>query len=54
MQIFYVADLTPQGELRQFTEYDYATLERIPGAVDLIGRSFRRWRYQAALARDSR
>jgi hypothetical protein len=24
--------------LRQFTEYDYATLERIPGAVDLIGR----------------
>jgi hypothetical protein len=38
MRIFFVADLNTQGELRQVTEYDYATLEQIPGASDLIGR----------------
>jgi len=38
MKIFYVADLNTQGELRQITEYDYVTLEKIPGASDLIPR----------------
>jgi len=38
MHVFFVADLNTQGELRQITEYDYATLERVPGASDLIGR----------------
>jgi hypothetical protein len=38
MRIFYVADLTVQGELRDITEYDYAALERIPGASDVIAR----------------
>ena len=38
MRVFFVADLNAQGELRQITEYDYATLEHIPGAGDLIGR----------------
>jgi hypothetical protein len=37
-RIFYVADLSTQGELRQVTEYDYAVLEQIPGASDLIAR----------------
>jgi hypothetical protein len=35
---FYVADLNTQGELQQVTEYDYATLERVPGAIDIISR----------------
>jgi hypothetical protein len=38
MRVFYVADLNTRGELRQIAEYDYATLERIPGASDLIAR----------------
>src|ERR1700733_11335281 len=38
MNVFFVADLNTQGELRQITEYDYATLERVPGASDLMGR----------------
>jgi hypothetical protein len=38
MLVFYVADLNAQGELRQVTEYDYSTLERVAGASDLIGR----------------
>ena len=38
MKIFFVADLNAQGELQQMTEYDYATLERIPGAIDVISR----------------
>src|SRR5579872_5416092 len=38
MQPFFVADLNTQGELREITEYDYAALERIPGATDLIAR----------------
>jgi hypothetical protein len=37
-RIFFVADLSTQGELRQITEYDYAALEQIPGASDLIAR----------------
>jgi hypothetical protein len=35
---FYVADLTPHGELQQVTEYDYATLEQVPGAIEVISR----------------
>ena len=38
MNAFFVADLNTQGELQQVTEYDYATLERIPGAIDVISR----------------
>jgi hypothetical protein len=38
MRTFCVADLSPQGELRQMMDYDYATLERVPGAIDLIAR----------------
>lgn len=38
MRSFFVADLNTQGELRQVTEYDYASLERVPGAGDLIYR----------------
>lgn len=38
MKPFYVADLMSQGELRQVAEYDYAALERIPGAIDIISR----------------
>ncbi|HEY1921755.1 MAG TPA: hypothetical protein VGG44_03235 [Tepidisphaeraceae bacterium] len=38
MRQFFVADLNTRGELREVTEYDYATLEKIPGAADLIGR----------------
>lgn len=38
MKPFYVADLTTQGELRQIAEYDYAALERIGGAIDVISR----------------
>jgi hypothetical protein len=38
MRSFFVADLNAQGELRQVTEYDYSTLEQIPGAPDLIAR----------------
>jgi hypothetical protein len=36
--LFHVADLSAQGELRQIAEYDYESLELIPGASDLIGR----------------
>jgi hypothetical protein len=35
---FYVADLNTRGELRQVTDYDYLSLEQIPGASDLIAR----------------
>jgi hypothetical protein len=38
MLIFHVADLNTRGELRQIADYDYATLELIPGAADLISR----------------
>jgi hypothetical protein len=38
MKVFFVADLNTQGELQQITEYDYATLEQIPGAIDVISR----------------
>ena len=38
MKPFFVADLTSQSELRQIAEYDYAALERIPGAIDIISR----------------
>lgn len=37
-QVFYVADLNAQGELQGLTEYDYLTLERVPGAIDIISR----------------
>ncbi len=36
-RVFFVADLNTTGELRQVAEYDYPTLERIPGASELIG-----------------
>jgi len=36
-RVFFVADLNAKGELRHITEYDYVTLERIPGASELIG-----------------
>jgi hypothetical protein len=38
MRHFFVADLNTRGELREVTEYDYATLEQIAGTADLIGR----------------
>jgi hypothetical protein len=38
MKEFYVADMTPQGELQTVTKYDYASLEQIPGAIDVISR----------------
>ena len=38
MRAFYVADLNAQGELREVTQYDYALLQQIPGAGDLISR----------------
>lgn len=34
---FTVADLTPQCEIRQKSHYEYALLEQITGAPDLIG-----------------
>ncbi len=37
MRIFHVADLCASGELHASCEYDYAALEQIPGASDLIG-----------------
>ena len=37
MSAFYVADLTPQGELHAQAEYRYEELEQLPGAGDLIG-----------------
>jgi hypothetical protein len=37
MPSFYVADLTPQGELHSQEEYRYEELEMIPGAAELIG-----------------
>jgi hypothetical protein len=36
-RVFFVADLNTKGELRNITEYDYSSLERIPGASELIG-----------------
>ena len=36
MPVFYVADLNALGELREITEYDSATLERIGPAAELI------------------
>jgi hypothetical protein len=33
---FHVADLSPQGELRQQTRYTYDQLAQLPGAADLI------------------
>jgi hypothetical protein len=38
MRVFYVADLNPQGELRELTEYDYESMERVPGAAEVIAR----------------
>jgi hypothetical protein len=35
---FFVADFDVRGELRSVEEYDYQTLERIPGAAELIVR----------------
>jgi hypothetical protein len=47
---FYVADLSAQGELQQVTEYDYAALEQIPGALDVISRcSAEIWKTPAEL-----
>ena len=36
-RVFWVADLNTRGELQLKQEYDYATLEQIPGAAELIG-----------------
>jgi hypothetical protein len=36
MRSFWVADLNAKGELVQSAEYDYASLEQVPGALDLI------------------
>ena len=36
MRRFFVADLTSRGDLRSVSEYQYAQLERLPGAADLI------------------
>jgi hypothetical protein len=36
VRIFTVADLNVQGELQAKAEYTYATLEQIPGALELI------------------
>src|SRR4051812_8313820 len=36
VKTFHVADITPQGEVRTVEPYDYASLERVPGATDLI------------------
>ena len=36
MKMFYVADLTVQGEVRATSEYQYTQLEQIPGAAELI------------------
>jgi hypothetical protein len=38
MKSFHVVDVNPQGEVRATQAYDYATLERIPGCSELIGR----------------
>jgi len=38
MRVFFVADFTPQGDLRQLAEYDYQSLELVPGAADIIAR----------------
>lgn len=38
LKTFFVADLNPQGELRQIAEYDYGSLEMIEGAGEIIGR----------------
>jgi hypothetical protein len=38
MSEFYVADLNALGELHQLTPYDYASLELVPGALDVIAR----------------
>lgn len=35
--MFWVADLTPAGDLHAVAQYAYADLERLPGAIDLIG-----------------
>ena len=35
-QRFFVADLSPAGELKATTEYGYTELEQVPGAGDLI------------------
>lgn len=47
MLTFHVADLSAQGEIRATQAYDYATLERVPGCVELIARFSGRL-YQAA------
>jgi len=36
MKGFWIIDLTATGEVRLKQEYDYAVLEEIPGAIDLI------------------
>lgn len=38
MKQFHVADLCANGEVRAIELYDYATLERLPGCIDLIAR----------------
>jgi hypothetical protein len=35
-RVFHAADITPSGEVRAVEAYEYALLERIDGAVDLI------------------
>jgi hypothetical protein len=37
MPSFWVADLTVSGEVKLTQEYEYALLEKLPGATDLIG-----------------
>lgn len=36
MPVFFVADLNVRGELRSIEQYEYAQLEQIPGAGDII------------------
>lgn len=36
MRTFYVADLTPQGDLRSEEPYQYESLEQVPEAANLI------------------
>jgi hypothetical protein len=36
LRTFTVADLNVRGELQAKAEYTYATLEQIPGAIELI------------------
>jgi hypothetical protein len=38
MRNFYVADLTTTGEVRALQGYDYQTLEKVPGCIELIAK----------------